>query len=129
MFSLTNASIVSIVDDDESVRLATASLIRSLGWCVQIYASAEAFLRSPEFAQSACVVCDIQMPGMTGLEMQAQLVADGNRLPIIFVTAFPSESARRRACENGAHFFLHKPVDAAEFTRCLQSILGSELPQ
>jgi FixJ family two-component response regulator len=125
MSSLHNASIVSIVDDDESVRLATASLIRSLGWCVQLYASAEAFLRSPEFEQTACVVCDIQMPGMTGLEMQAQLVASGNRVPIIFVTAFPSDVARRRANENGAHFFLHKPVDAAEFTRCLQSILGS----
>jgi FixJ family two-component response regulator len=125
MCSLPNAPIVSIVDDDESVRLATASLIRSLGWCVQVYASAEAFLHSSEFAQTACVVCDIQMPGMTGLEMQAQLVASGSRLPIIFVTAFPSDVAMRRANENGARYFLHKPVDATEFTRCLQSILDA----
>jgi FixJ family two-component response regulator len=129
MCSLPNAPVVSIVDDDDSVRLATASLIRSLGWCVEVYASAEAFLHSPEFAHTACVVCDIQMPGMTGLEMQAHLVASGSLLPIIFVTAFPSDAAQRRASENGARYFLHKPVDAAEFTRCLQSILGSEQTQ
>ncbi|CAB3748597.1 Response regulator protein TmoT [Paraburkholderia humisilvae] len=129
MCSLPNAPIVSIVDDDESVRLATASLIRSLGWCVQAYASAEAFLRSPGFVHTACVVCDIQMPGMNGLELQAHLVGSGNPLPIVFVTAFPSDAAKRRASENGARFFLHKPVDAAEFMRCLQSILGSEQTQ
>ncbi|CAB3752212.1 response regulator transcription factor [Paraburkholderia solisilvae] len=122
---MVTAPFVSIVDDDESVRLATASLIRSLGWSAQVYASADAFLRSNACVSTACVVCDIQMPGMTGLEMQAQLIANGMRLPIIFVTAFPSDATRRRASENGARYFLHKPIDAAEFTRCLQSILGS----
>jgi FixJ family two-component response regulator len=125
MCSLLNAPFISIVDDDESVRLATASLIRSLGWSAQVYASADAFLRSSACVSTACVVCDIQMPGMTGLEMQAHLIANGMRLPIIFVTAFPSDATRRRASENGARYFLHKPIDAAEFTRCLQSILGS----
>ncbi|GAB2898874.1 response regulator [Paraburkholderia jirisanensis] len=119
------ALIVSIVDDDESVRIATASLIRSLGWGVKLFASAEAFLQSGDRTDTACIVCDIQMPGMTGLEMQAHLIAIGNPLPIIFVTAFPSDEAQRQASANGARAFLHKPVDAAEMTRCLESILGA----
>jgi len=122
---LPNVPIVSIVDDDESVRIATASLIRSLGWGVLLFASAEAFLQSRERADTACIVCDIQMPGMTGLEMQAYLVATGTMLPIIFVTAFPSDDAQRQASANGARAFLHKPVDAAEMTRCLEAILGA----
>ncbi|HEY3598153.1 MAG TPA: response regulator [Paraburkholderia sp.] len=122
---MPNVPIISIVDDDESVRVATASLIRSLGWRVKLYASAEAFLQSSDFEATACIVCDIQMPGMTGLEMQAQLVANGSRLPIVFVTAFPSDTARRQACANGARFFLHKPVDAQEMTHCLQTILDA----
>jgi FixJ family two-component response regulator len=121
---LPNAPIVSIVDDDESVRIATASLIRSLGWGVNLYASAEAFLQSGERTTTACIVCDIQMPGMTGLEMQAYLIATGTSLPIIFVTAFPSDEAERQACANGACGFLHKPVDAAKMTRCLELVLG-----
>lgn len=122
---MPNVPIVSIVDDDESVRVATASLIRSLGWCVKLYASAEAFLQSGEGETTACIVCDIQMPGMSGLEMQAQLVARGKLPPMVFVTAFPSDAAKRQACANGARYFLHKPVDALEITRCLQTILGA----
>jgi FixJ family two-component response regulator len=122
---LPYALIVSIVDDDESVRIATASLIRSLGWGVKLFASAEAFLQSGDRTDTACIVCDIQMPGMTGLEMQTHLIAIGNPLPIIFVTAFPSDEAQRQASANGARAFLHKPVDAAEMTRCLESILGA----
>ncbi|CDY76002.1 response regulator receiver protein [Caballeronia glathei] len=120
---MSTTPIVSIVDDDESVRLATASLVRSLGWSVRAYASAEDFLQSGEIASAACVISDVQMPGMTGVEMQDQLIAQGNALPIIFITAFPSEALRRKAVANGALCFLNKPIDVQEVTRYLESVL------
>jgi FixJ family two-component response regulator len=114
------ARIVAIVDDDESIRVGLASLVRSLGWSVRVYACAEALLYSGEAQSSTCVISDVQMPGITGLEMQDRLVAQGCALPIIFITAFSTEVSRCRAMENGALCFLNKPVDVQEITRFLE---------
>ncbi|MFM0630002.1 response regulator transcription factor [Paraburkholderia xenovorans] len=121
--------IVSIIDDDESVRIATSSLVRSLGWDVRLYASAEDFLAAGQIGDVACVISDVQMPGMTGLEMQRRLLDSGIALPIIFISAFASETVRRQALEDGAMCVLSKPVDGAAVSRCLETLQaeGGEL--
>jgi FixJ family two-component response regulator len=114
--------IVSIVDDDESVRIATSMLVRSLGWAVRIYASAEDFLASGQIDDVACIISDVQMPGMTGLEMQRRLLDGGIALPIIFISAFASEAVRRQAMDSGAMCVLSKPIDGAAVSRCLDKL-------
>ena len=114
--------IVSIIDDDESVRIATSSLVRSLGWDVRLYASAEDFLASGQVGDVACIISDVQMPGMTGLEMQRRLLDDGVTLPIIFISAFASETMRQQALNDGAMCVLSKPVDSAAVSRCLEQL-------
>ncbi|MGF6754788.1 response regulator transcription factor [Paraburkholderia sp. GAS42] len=121
--------IVSIIDDDESVRIATSSLVRSLGWDVRLYASAEDFLDSGQISDVACIISDVQMPGMTGLEMQRRLLDGGITLPIIFISAFASEKVRRQALGGGAMCVLSKPVDGVAVSRCLERLQakGDEL--
>jgi FixJ family two-component response regulator len=119
---LYNNLIVSIVDDDESVRTATSSLVRSLGWGARLYASAESFLESGLVADTACVISDVQMPGMTGLELQRRLADDGYHLPFIFISAFRSDSACEQALARGALCFLNKPVDGSVVAQCLDRL-------
>lgn len=114
--------IASIIDDDESVRIATSSLVRSLGWDVRLYASAEDFLASGQIADVACVISDVQMPGMTGLQLQRRLIDDGITLPVIFISAFASDAVRRQALDDGALCVLSKPVDGAAILRCLETL-------
>jgi FixJ family two-component response regulator len=94
-----------------------------MGCGVRSFASAEAFLASPGHESVACIICDVQMPGMTGVEMQNNLVAQGSTIPIIFITAFPSDELRRRVLANGAAAFMHKPLDLHEFMSCLDAVL------
>jgi FixJ family two-component response regulator len=103
--------IVSIVDDDPCVREATQDLVSSLDVDVFAFESAEAFLQSPQFARTSCLITDVQMPGMSGHELQLKLRADGRRFPIIFMTAFPEISLRQRILDAGAMGFLEKPFD------------------
>jgi len=114
--------LVAIVDDDESIRLATSSLVRSLGWEVRLFASATDFLASGCAVEMACVISDIEMPGMTGLEMQKRLAADGVQVPVIFISAFCTDEVRKQAMGNGALSFLCKPVDSAEIQACLDKV-------
>jgi FixJ family two-component response regulator len=114
--------IASIIDDDESVRIATSSLVRSLGWDVRLYASAEDFLASGQIADVACVISDVQMPGMSGLQLQRRLIDDGITLPVIFISAFASEAVCRQALDDGAMCVLSKPVDGAAISRCLETL-------
>jgi FixJ family two-component response regulator len=95
MGHLKRVSVISIVDDDESVRTATNSLMRSLGFTAYTFASAEEFLRSLQLNDTSCLISDVQMPSMSGIELQRHLIARGHRTPIIFITAFPDESIRR----------------------------------
>jgi FixJ family two-component response regulator len=116
--------VISIVDDDESVRSATRSLVRSLGLVAYAFASAEEFLQSPHLDATACLISDVQMPGMSGVELQNKLATDGRYIPIIFITAYPTESIRARALRGGAICFLHKPFDGQTLIKCLTSALG-----
>jgi FixJ family two-component response regulator len=119
---VSTVPIASIVEDDSSVRLAHSSLLRSIGWRVRLYESAESFLESGHLADVACVICDVRMPGLSGLQMQCRLLEKGHALPVIFVTAFPSDAMRRQALTQGALCLLAKPVDNTEIKQCLDSI-------
>lgn len=114
---------ISIIDDDESVRTATASLVRSLGMAASTFASAEEFLGSSQLGETDCVITDVQMPGMGGMELQSRLRRDGIALPLIFITAFPEERLRQQAAAGGAIGFLAKPFDGGEMIACLDEAL------
>ena len=120
---MSRLPLVSIVDDDDSVRTAMSSLVRSLGYEACVFASAEAFLASPRLQDTACLIADIQMPGMSGLDLQSALHARRHRIPIIFITAFPEERVRKRAEAAGAVGFFSKPVDGHVIIGCLESAL------
>src|ERR1700682_1294251 len=94
--------VISIVDDDEAVRLALRSLVRSLGYVSNVFASAEEVLDSFQLNETSCLISDIQMPGMNGIELQKRLKIPDHSTPVIFVTAFPDERYRARALEAGA---------------------------
>jgi len=120
---LSSAAKISIVDDDESVRAAMSSLVRSLGYQACEFASAEAFLASPHLQDTSCLIADVQMPGMNGLELQDALLARQQGVPIIFITAFPADRIRQRAEAAGAAGFFSKPVDSQMIIRRLDSAL------
>ena len=120
---MSRAPIVSIVDDDDSVRAAMSSLVRSLGYEAYVFASAEAFLESPRLHDTSCLIADIQMPGMNGLDLQSELRVRQQRIPIIFITAFPEERIRQRAEAAGAIGFFSKPVDGRVIIDCLDTVL------
>lgn len=107
-------SLISIVDDDLSVREALEGLMKVVGYDSVAFESAEAFLISDRVPATACIIADVQMPGMSGLELQARLIKDGHRIPFIFITAFPNEQARCRAMHGGAVSFLSKPFGETE---------------
>ena len=108
---MSSAQLVSIVDDDEAVRLATASLVRSLGRHTRVFASAEDFLQSGCIADTACLISDVMMPGMSGVAMHERIQALGHAPPTIFITAFPAAELKDKALANGALAVLDKPVD------------------
>lgn len=123
---MPKAPLISIIDDDESVREATKGLIRSLGYVAATFASAEDYLRSDHVADTSCLITDIQMPGMSGVELQDRLIADGYRTPIIFITAFPEARTRARVLRAGACGFLSKPFNDESLIECLEmALVGS----
>jgi FixJ family two-component response regulator len=105
--------VISIVDDDESVRLALEGLVRSAGYVARTFASAEEFLASAGLDKTSCLVTDIQMSRMNGIDLHRHLVGLGHDIPVIFITAFPSDSVRKRASGPGVVAFLCKPFDSA----------------
>ena len=117
---VAEAPVISIIDDDASVRTATARLLRSLGFSAHAFASAKEFLSSPRLSETSCVIADVQMPGMTGVELQEYLVAHDHGTPIIFITSFPQDRIRERAMKAGAVCFLSKPFDEARLLECLE---------
>jgi FixJ family two-component response regulator len=122
-FALPQVPVISIIDDDASVRVATNRLVRSLGYVAHTFASADEFLRSSQANESSCVIADIQMPGMSGVELQCSLLSRGHGLPIIFVTAFPDEGIKARVLEAGAVCFLTKPFDGPTLIKYLDTAL------
>ncbi len=117
------ASIVSIVDDDEAIRDAEGSFLRTAGFTVEAFASAEDFLNSTHRHHTACLVLDLRMPGMNGLELQQRLAAARSRIPIIFVSADADEEARARAFQAGAIDFLEKPFREEALLQAVQVAL------
>ena len=114
---------ISIIDDDRSVREAVESLIRSLGYQAVTFTSAEEYLGSDRIDESECVITDIQMPGMTGLDLQDRLIADGYRRPIIFMSALAAEDVGDNALRTTASRFLKKPFSGERFIDCLDRAL------
>jgi FixJ family two-component response regulator len=103
--------LISIVDDDDTVRAATASLVKSLGFKTRTFASADSFLQSSSLSETRCLILDVQMPNMSGIELQDRLSKLGFKIPIIFVTAYPDDTVRQRALQAGAVAFLLKPFE------------------
>jgi FixJ family two-component response regulator len=121
--------VISIVDDDESVREATKSLVRALGYKAVTFGSVEEFLASVYLKATACVISDVQMPGLSGAELQDCLIADGHRVPVIFVTAFPDERLQERLLRGGAIAYLHKPCSDDHLVACIDAALASHKGQ
>ncbi len=115
--------VISIIDDDASVRAATNNLVSSLGHIVHTFASAEEFLRSAHLNDTSCVIADVQMPAMSGVELLTLMRAQGYRVPFIFITAFPDENVRVRALKAGAICFLAKPFAGSTLINCLDTAL------
>jgi FixJ family two-component response regulator len=116
---------IAVIDDDESVREAMKSLMEVLGYSVDAFASAEAFLDSNRLQTTDCVITDVQMPGMSGVELQAHLSAGGHRTPIIFVTAYPDESTRTSVIRHGAAGYLSKPLQEESLLDCLGRVFNA----
>jgi FixJ family two-component response regulator len=122
---LQQMPVISIVDDDESVREATKSLVRSLGYKAMTFGSAEEFLESAHLEATACLITDVQMPGLNGVELQDRLIADGRRMPVIFVTGFPDERLQGRVLRRGAIGYLPKPFNEDRLIACIDVALAS----
>ena len=118
-------NLISIVEDNQPFRESMRKLVSSLGYTAEAFPSAAEFLASPLLTATACLVTDVQMPGMTGLELHRHLVAAGHTIPTILVTAYPDEVVRRRALKDGVVCYLSKPVDDDHLERCLRCALQS----
>ena len=120
---MAKTAMISIIDDDEFMLDAVRNLVRSLGYSAAVFSSAEDYLRSDRLQNSACVITDLQMPGMSGADLQDRLISDGLRTPMIFMTAYFDEKARKRALNSGAFGFLSKPFDDECLIRCIDEAL------
>ncbi|MBC3362845.1 response regulator [Pseudomonas sp. SWRI154] len=123
---MSDTAIVSVIDDDESVRVALDGLLRSHGYSVRTYASAIDFLSSAELENTACLLSDIQMPGMTGVQLLDELRARGVDIPLIFITGLPAVPPRARPGAGGSVAVFAKPFRCAELVACIESILGRQ---
>ena len=119
---------ISIIDDDRSVREAVKSLIRSLGYEAVTFASAEEYLGADGAHDSECIITDVQMPGMTGIDLQDRLIADGFRKPIILMSALSAEDAGANALRAAASRFLKKPFSDERLIDCLDRALKNPVP-
>jgi FixJ family two-component response regulator len=116
--------LVCIIDDDESVRESVSDLVQSLGYKTATFASAEEYLQSDHVENASCVITDVRMPGMSGVELQGHLRASGQKTPIIFITSFPSEDIGARVLKAGAFGFFRKPFDDDRLVECLNNALA-----
>lgn len=122
---LPRKAVIGIVDDDDSVREALTSLVRSLGYVAMAFECAEDLLKSRRRRYVSCLIADVQMPRMTGLELHNRLVASGESIPTILITAFPDERARERALQAGVICYLTKPFSEDDLLACIRSTLGA----
>jgi len=115
--------LIAIVDDDDALRNSLDDLIRSVGLRTQAFSSAEAFVKSNQAGDTACLILDVRMPGMNGLELQHQIIAANGRIPIIFISAHADDDARARALAAGAVAFLYKPFHEEELLAAIEGAL------
>lgn len=116
--------LISIVDDDESVRESLWGFLRSVGFAANVFASAEEFWNSDQLRNSDCLILDVRMPGMSGIELQRQLVASRCNIPVIFITAYEDEGMRAQAIFNGAGAFLIKPFGEEALLNAIHAALA-----
>ena len=120
---MTRTSLISIVDDDMAVLEATSSLLESHGYLTAAFGSAQEFLQSPQLGDTMCLVTDVRMPGVSGIDLQERLIGAGHRIPTIVMTAHGDKHVREAALRWGALAFLTKPVNAERLLSCLQGAL------
>jgi FixJ family two-component response regulator len=125
---LRTPPLISVIDDDASFRAATDSLLRARGYAVHTFASAAEFLGSPQLDETSCVITDVKMPQISGLQLQILLRDQGRTVPMIFITAFPEESVRVRAMRDGAVCFLSKASEASRLIKCVEEALSGRGP-
>ncbi len=125
---MPKASLVSVVEDDQYFRESMKRLMRSLGYNVEAFASAANFLASPRLIETTCLIADVHMPEMTGVELYRHLIEAGYTIPTILVTAYPDEVVHARALNDGVVCYLRKPVDEQHLIRCLRAALKSDEP-
>ena len=123
---MAESPLIVIVDDDESIRDALTSLLRSVGWRAGGFASAEAFCQSGQVHTTACLLLDVQLPGVSGLELQRQLRSSQARMPIIFITAHGNEAIRAQALQAGAVAFFAKPFDDTALLKAIHAALAPD---
>jgi FixJ family two-component response regulator len=123
---MSNLPLISVVDDDESVRESLSGLIRSVGFGVMVFASAEEFLSSNRLLDTDCLILDVRMPGMSGIDLQRQLAASHTSIPVIFITAHGDEEARVRALNGGAVDYLLKPFSEEALLKAIDTALKSK---
>jgi FixJ family two-component response regulator len=126
---MAKALLVSVVEDDQFFRESMGRLLRSLGYVVEAFPSAADFLASARLGETACLIADIHMPAMTGLELHRRLIDIGRAIPTILVTAYPDNEVRTRALKDGVVCYLRKPVDENHLMRCLRAALHSGEPR
>ena len=119
-------NLISVIDDDESVRRTTTRLIESFGFRTAAFESGEMFLNSGELHDTSCLIVDVRMPGMNGLQLQTELAAADCRIPIIFITAYDDNESRRRAMQAGAVAFLAKPFSDEQLLQWIRSALRQD---
>ena len=117
--------LIAVVDDDASARQATAGLVKAFGYMVAMFECGRDFLRSPECGSTACLIADMQMARMSGLELFLALIAAGSPVPTILITAYPDDATRRRALKAGVIGFLAKPVDSETLLVCLRKAISA----
>ena len=122
---MPKASLVSVVEDDRFFRESMRRLMRSLGYSVEAFPTAADFLASPRLAETTCLIADVHMPAMTGLELHRRLIEAGYAIPTILVTAYPDEDVRTRALKGGVVCYLRKPIDREHLLRCVRAALHS----
>jgi FixJ family two-component response regulator len=123
-WSCMELEVISIVDDDVSVRRATVDLLSSAGFDCEAFASGDEYLQSGRIGDTTCLILDITMPGMTGLDLQRHLTGSGYSIPIIFVTGYPEDSTRDQAFRGGAICYLPKPCAEEKLFSCIDRALG-----
>jgi FixJ family two-component response regulator len=125
---MPKSSLISIVEDDQFFRESMGRLMRSLGYHVAAFPSGPDFVASPRLTETACLIADVHMPAMTGLELYRHLIEAGYAIPTILVTAYPDDVDRARALKDGVVCYLRKPVDEQDLMRCLRAALESGEP-